>query len=374
MCREPGRCSIVLLSVALVAFAPARTTQDGNPKEQPGDLDQDGILDRVEQELAERYAPLLLLDGDEPNLPMDVSRFLASAELWSYDESCSPTRALIPIPVSEHIAAASFRSCKGFRVNSYGTRSFEKKHTYYLSAVSAGLRRGSESTSGWTTYFHAYRNDLGGITIQYWTFYGYNTGFFWGIRSPATSHEGDWEAIHIVLGRPPFSIPVLIRLLGHRNMEAHPWTDVITANGHPIIRVEKGGHTSALASQAEVADLSRFIQHQSWSGGSVRWASKRWTRTEARVTPGGALRNLGEKTAPMKGMEFLLYTGLWGLRESGLFDYYRSGYWGPALNETSIRRDGFVAAWCEGTAEPAREVRRDGIGVVRECYPSESVP
>jgi hypothetical protein len=33
------------------------------------DIDQDGIPDAVEQQLAEQYAPVILMEANEPNLP-----------------------------------------------------------------------------------------------------------------------------------------------------------------------------------------------------------------------------------------------------------------------------------------------------------------
>ena len=86
------------------------------------------------------------------------------------------------------------------------------------------------------------------------------------------------------------------------------------------------------------------------------------------------MKNLGEKTFPMQGMEFLRYSGLWGTRKTGLFGFYRSGYWGPAYNETSLRKDNFISAWCEGIRDPNRQVVLPGGEVIRECFPESSVP
>src|SRR5258708_8221332 len=113
---------------------------------------------------------------------------------------------------------------------------------------------------------------------------------------PWASHEGDWEAIHVVLGPMPSYSPVLIRLLGHQKIESRPWRDVVVAGEHPIIRVEKGGHTSALANREEAARRSAFLQHESWSGGRVCWPPGHRGAGEM-VSPGGPLRNLGANTA-----------------------------------------------------------------------------
>jgi hypothetical protein len=101
----------------------------------------------------------------------------------------------------------------------------------------------------------------------------------------------------------------------------------------------------------------------------VRWPS-------GMTTPGAALLNLGEKTAPMPGMEFLWYSGLWGTRESsGWFSAPRSGYWGPAFNETGMGPQGFITAWCAGMANPDRRALNPaGSGTVSECYPNAINP
>ncbi len=373
--RRAGGCSIILFGAIWLSqeyVLPQEHEAAALPA--PQDLDQDGIPDGLEQELAERHAPLLLMDPNEPNLPMDVHRFLASTELWSYEESCAPARTLISAAFRELRTTNRFESCNGLSMTSHGTRSFGKRRTFYLRPVNVAIRKGSASPLEWATYFHAYRNESRGITVQYWRFYAYNTGYWRGMEIPAASHEGDWEAIHVVLGPPPSFNPVLIRLLGHQKIESHAWRDVIATGGHAVIGVEKGGHTSVLANRADLARLSAFLQHESWTGGRVCWPSKNRNAGGDTVSSGGPLRNLGEKTSPMKGMEFLLYTGLWGSREAGLFGYYRSGYWGPAMNETSMRRDGFIAAWCEGMAEPAKEIGYRDIGLVKECFPTQAVP
>jgi hypothetical protein len=338
------------------------------------DLDQDGIPDEMEQVLAERYAPVLLMDPNEPNFPMDVAAYLKPAELWSYDESCSHHAKFIRVVVSGDIPVQTLTSCGSFFVNSHSTWSPDKKHTFYVRSVDAAVSRGSNDTSRWTTYFHAYPNQLHGTTIQYWRFYAYDTAFLGHFHIAAASHGGDWEGVHLILGPPPASKPESIRLLGHKDMEVHRWSDVISENGHAIIRVEKGGHASFLASTRDLAARLSFIEHQSWSGGRVRRPLKSQPVGPQVMTYGGELRNIGEKTNPMKGMEFILFSGLWGTREAGFLGYYRSGYWGPAFNNSSLREDGFFAAWCEGSSEPLKEVWRPEIGLVRECFPSATVP
>src|SRR5215831_13183093 len=54
----------------------------------PGDIDRDGISDTLEQELAERFAPVLYYEKDEPNWPTTVELFIPKTSLAFYDENC----------------------------------------------------------------------------------------------------------------------------------------------------------------------------------------------------------------------------------------------------------------------------------------------
>ena len=273
--------------------------------------------------------------------------------------------------VSVPVPAQSDASCSGLTISDIGSWSAKKRYTYYFNNLDKRLQAGGVDASKWTNYFHAYRNDIGGLTIQYWRFYAYNTSYFWGMRVPIGNHGGDWEAIHIEFGPGPDYRPRQIRLLGHRSMSSYPWSRVICHGDHVIILAAKGGHTSELATTNVSARIDDYIVQETWSGGKISWP--KWKPRE-QSAPVAELLNLGEKTSPMPGMEFLLYSGLWGSRERGVFGFFNSGYWGPAFNETSRRKDGFIAAWCEGSLDPQKEARLPELGVIRECYASQTIP
>jgi hypothetical protein len=328
------------------------------------DRDRDGIPDDLEFRLANQFAPILFYDAEEPNLPASVQRFLGNTELWYFSEACRPERVLISKSLAAELLKAVRPSClaTGALVDSQGTRSPGKKSTFYLKDVPQNLRRGGEASDAWTTYVHAYPNDLGGVTLQYWRFYAYNSSYFMGFPVDFGTHGGDWEAIHVVLKPGPSGgfTPVQIRLLGHRDIITRPWSGVIAENGHPLILCEKGSHTSLLMSRSNLDKRSSWIEHESWTGGSVRWPG-------GKASNSGPLVLLGQKTSPAPGMEWLRYSGLWGTRQSaGLAQFYDSGYWGPAYNETGLRKDGFVSAWCEGIARP--------LPIEKECYSDHLVP
>jgi len=329
-------------------------------------LGDKGASDDLEIRLANQFAPILFYDAEEPNLPTSVQKFLGNTELWYFSEYCRPQQVLISKAVHPQLLQAARPSCRvpGELVDAQGTRSPDKTSTFYLSDVTERARRGGEDSEAWTTYVHAYRNDIGGLTLQYWRFYAYNSSYLMGFPIDFGTHGGDWEAIHVVL-KPTSTggfAPVQIRLLGHREIITRPWSDVILEAGHPLILCEKGSHTSTLMTRRDLAKRPRWIEHQSWTGGSVRWPG-------GQVSSSGPLVMLGQKTSPAPGAEWLRYSGLWGTRQnSGLYRFYRSGYWGPAFNETGLRQDGFISAWCEGIA------RVNTPTIEKECYADHVVP
>jgi hypothetical protein len=366
MMRRRLKLEAVVITILSVTGVNAPCTAD---TQKPCDaaLDATGINHETLLALANRFAPIIFYAPDEPNLPVSVDRYVQNSELWFYSEDCNPTRAKIGRLTDALGSDKAVPSCRADNemVAAAGTRSLLKKTTFYLSNVPEGDRRGSSDTKLWATYCHAYRNDIGGLTLQYWRFYAYNTGYFIGLRLDAASHGGDWEAIHVVLGPGETFSPVQIRLLGHTQITTTPWRDVITTGGHPMVLAEKGSHTSQLATRRDLSKRRNFIEHETWSGGAVRWP-------DGRRSDSGLLMLLGQKTCPEPGMQWLRYSGLWGTREqSGVLAYYRSGYWGPAFNETGMHKDGFVSAWCEGIARPA--AASGAAAIRRECYPAQIV-
>jgi hypothetical protein len=319
------------------------------------DDDRDGIPDLCEELLAERFAPIVYHSTDETNFPISVDNFLAETTLGFFDEACSPamTVALRPSPSQIDLVDYEYVGGCGAEdvVRSDGTRSYDKGRTFFLSDVEEGLRPGSRDSEDWTTYFHAYPNDRGGITIQYWRFYAFNDAL--------NDHGGDWEGFHVVLGTA--LEPERLRLIGHTDIEDLPPSAFVFEGSHPRVYSEGGGHATRASGEGidargcddgvscvlDPEDPRTFVRQETAPGGEVRWP-------DGAITPPGRLINLGSKTAPLHGQSFLQYSGLWG--SPGDF-YSTSGYWGPAYNETGMASSGFVTAWCAGivTTEESEE-------------------
>jgi hypothetical protein len=330
------------------------------------DADGDGIIDGCEQTLADKYAPIVYHSSDESNLPTNVDWFLPKTSLWFYDDDCWPDlhSRIITAPTQGQLLVWSYQGGCGASdtVYSNGTRSNRKQRTFYLNDVAESYRAGSLDSRDWTTYYHAYLNNIGGVTIQYWRFYAYNDA--------ANNHGGDWEGIHMVLDAN--LQPARVGFMGHTSIDYKQPSEVQWEGAHPRIYSEGGGHGSrpdgsgiyALGCTAEPTGINpnnpcTFIRQETWANGQVRWCNNPTVGfCNGAVTSAGSLVNVGSKIAPMNGQVFIQYSGIWG--SPGTF-YETSGYWCPAFNETGMLVDGFITAWCDGILN---------VDAGKECYPT----
>jgi hypothetical protein len=325
------------------------------------DEDADGLADACEQALAERFAPIVYHSSDESNFPGSVDRFLAETNLALHDERCPEDLALVRAPTQADLANPVPRQgCPAASpLLASGSRSAGKHETFFLADVAEADRAGSADPSDWTTYLHAYPNDSGGVTLQYWRFYAYNDAL--------NDHGGDWEGLHVVLD-PSLRIGRVL-LLTHDALVAPPLSRFELEGTHVRVYSEGGGHATRYSGGGIAArgcakagrctiDPDRpvtFIRQETWTGGAV-------TGPLGTLGETGPLLNLGSKQAPLNGQLFVRYSGLWG--SPGVL-FGTSGFWGPAYNETSMRADGFVTAWCDGMP---RALARE------ECYPPSATP
>jgi len=372
------------------------------------DADADSIPDECESALAEKFAPIIYHSNFETNYPANVDWFLKRTQLKFQDSTCSPLpNEVINTPTQNDLVSQRFeRLCSSAEpFISNGTRSKNKMRTFFLDDVPEQFRRGSDDSRDWYTYFHAYQNDVGGVTIQYWRFYSFNTGktmeqgacdYVPGIwenldngpvgvtvksmlaKVQVGYHGGDWEGIQVVLNGD--EEPLVVRLMGHTQIGEVSWKTIpaLSLQGnHLKIAAEPGGHASTIY---DGTNSEKCIIQETWTGGLVRSEGKPPTQS-------GSLVNVGEKAHPLNKQVFIQYSGLWGkpsdinailvipsgtpnaianlISEIRLRLYYASsGYWGPAFNETEMENDGFIKAWCGGRDPMPRT----------ECYPTRMSP
>jgi len=357
------------------------------------DADQDGIIDSEEQRLAEQYAPIVVYDKDDANLPASVDWVLQQTRLNYADSHIQtihplpfiPAIVLLRVDQSHSVAALPLKqqdlighdSGDAAHIRSDGTRSSRRLHTFVLEDLDGSARVGSLNTHDWITYIHAFRNYYGGVTLQYWRSYAYNTG---AQSEPVAidNHGGDWECVQVVLDN---TLKVVnYRLLGHTGIEVRPPDPVQREGDHVIIYSEPGGHasrfscvpteTSFTIHRLWLNDLnipSNTIRQQTWTGGKVSWPSPDWRGhigdAGDKITPSGGLVNMGEKMHPLSGQVFVQYSGLWG----SLGNMF-SGYWGPAYNETMMGGDNFITAWGYGMKASKGNI----TALHDECYPAST--
>lgn len=373
----------VLVTWSAVAVFPSRAQDivELEPERQfprPGhfaaaDLDHDGIADATEQALAEQYAPIVFHLSEEPNLPCSVDWMLQRTALMFHDNFCGIHARIYPsqgVGLTQEKLHWSIRgSCSlNDRFDSFGCADFgnlsppfgflgsdfssifsrSKERTFYLTDVEDEYKPGSPDTRDWVTYFHAYPNRIGGVTIQYWRCYAFNTGTNFAFFH--FNHGGDWEGCQVILDSSHALARVII--MNDKDHLKDATADVDIDNGHPQVYVSKGDHgTFAQPWDADpVTDVDDYgYRHESWTGGNV-------TRPDGHVSTGGALVNVGEKLACLNKQYFIAYSGLWG--RPGHFTF-TGGYWGPAFNDTNLGKDGFITAWAHDMRTRSEE----------ECYP-----
>ncbi len=357
--------------------APFTRSDNVSPSGSPVDEDHDGLDDFEEDQLANRFAPIVYHGQCESNYPVSVDWLLARASLYEYDSEAKPAverEVVARLGGQADLLNRVFSTNQSERLNigSDSTCSLCKRSTYFLANVRRGDQTGArEAPVEWITYVHSYPNKSGGVTIQYWRCYSYNSASFLKLDF---SHGGDWEAVAVHLDAA--MKPEFVAFLGHNDIEYHT-SEVQWEGDHPKVWSEEGGHASLPDSNGMKS--KRFTRQETWSGGQVIW----WDGTP--VDASGGLLNVGEKSRPRNGQVFIQYSGLWG-SPGRLF--ITSGYWGPAFNETGATCESgeeaykrsagcsvdaarcgriFHKAWCDGM-----DARR--LDINTECYASRSAP
>lgn len=322
----------------------------------PADNDLDGVFDACEDAVASKFAPIVYHSSDESNFPANVDWFLPKTSLYFYDDGCTPDWYAFAQSAPSQSSLLSWYvtgGCgSGDTVYSNGTRSNQKQRTFFLADVAQGYRVGSLNPQDWRTYVHAYRNNLSGITIQYWRMYAYNDAF--------NNHGGDWEGEFVILDSN--LNPYRIGLMGHTSIDELSTNSFTWEGNHPRVFSEGGGHATHengngiyavgcpyFPCHIDPAIQATFVRQETWNWGIVTW-------TNGYTYWNGGLLNVGEKVHPLNGQVFIQYSGIWG--SPGTF-YGTSGYWGPAYNETGMSGT-FMTAWCYGRVNAA----------AGECYPA----
>lgn len=234
----------------------------------PPDRDGDGLRDAEENELAHRFAPIVILHRRDPHRPASLPWLLARTDPFALLRRDSRSAGLL----ARRVPAAS-------------------------PAIQRRLRAGSEDPSHWATYVHVYPRAGGGINVQYWFFYPYNDGplFF--------DHEHDWE--HVTVRLTAEREPVSADFAQHANDRpgvSHPWAELTREGEHPLVFSALGTHAS-YASAVGIAWFERVAD----CGAPDTCRDPVWRTWQA-----GGLRNLGERGRPLCSESALSFRDRWG--------------------------------------------------------------
>jgi len=184
------------------------------------DLDNDGILDSKESQLALMYTPYLHFAAGEKFSPTNFSYHLDNSALYLKSDD---TNTLIDS--SPTIASISlYQTGDYFLNNTLGT--FEE--------IAEDYEQKKESL-GYIVYAHVTK-EAENFVVQYWFFYAFNPGTL-------NQHQGDWEMIEIILDST--ETPLYAVYSQHFASERAAWNDVERIDEtHPRVYVALGSHAS----------------------------------------------------------------------------------------------------------------------------------
>ena len=178
-----------------------------------------GTVSAADQDLAEKYAPILYFVNGEKCYPVNVSYAFQTCELY---EIGNPTpRLTSPINASQLTK--------------------DTLDTYYLDNTQGtvqvddnGIENDYQSkmaTLGYKVYAHV---DTTSNIIQYWFFYAFNGG-------DLNHHESDWEMIQVVLSGEQ---PTQVMFSQHYAGQTATWSQVEKEGNHVKVYVARGSHAN----------------------------------------------------------------------------------------------------------------------------------
>jgi hypothetical protein len=191
--------------------------------------------------LLARYQPVTVLHPAEPFSPVAVEGFLADAELQALTPAgweTKPKPATLPATT-----AATWRLDHRCSVTT-GVGSIA-----CYAASEAGRRPPS-------VVYGALLPAANRLALQYWYWYSYD---FWDGAFPATdevwqAHEGDWEAVTVVLTRK--RAPLFVGVSDHQCGKRRAWREVPRWRGtHPVVHVALGSHAGSFHARPWPMDL-----------------------------------------------------------------------------------------------------------------------
>jgi hypothetical protein len=175
--------------------------------------------------LLSTYSPVVLFHPDERFGPAPIESFLAASALERRTEAGWEPANLPSLPIDAGPWRLNQRACDP-------------------SVGVASLECYAATPPGPATVYARHARAGNRIVLQYWLFYAYN---FWSGQFPPSDylwqvHEGDWEAITILLS--PAGTPLLAGYSQHCSGKRRAWSRVAKQGTHPLVYVALGSHSN----------------------------------------------------------------------------------------------------------------------------------
>lgn len=211
--------------------------------------------------LAKRFQPVLVLNASkadpEPYDPISIRAFVSASRLTTFRvlSRFRDRSTTAPGPVAAAKLRARPPSCPtGFRACyvalDVGDWAGEGNIGPRDAAGYARLHARLDPAP--TVYWHAVRDERGGVTLQYWFLYLFND-------FGANRHESDWEHVGVYLDAN--HVPLAVFYSSHEAGSAKHWvslSDGLNRDGDNLmVYVARGSHANYFGSGAHVATACR---------------------------------------------------------------------------------------------------------------------
>jgi len=271
----------------------------------PKKIVPEGPILVLEQQLAEKFSPILYLHPEEVYEPKDVRIMIENSDLRRKPEM---TKAIAVSPLT-----ATY------------LYNLPNSENYYLdlwqilgSGADGYAKRYNEIKDNYLTTVYARVTIIEGKTvIQYWLFYFFNDG-------PINNHEGDWEAIQLVFDGTDYGsilvsgAPESITYSKHTDKEALNWTQVFAVQNHPSVYVAKGSHAN-YPNVVNWISGSEFLDETSSEGNilifqntDIVQAYQKSFKDRVKLYQLVMLPELSEVVAAKEQVPWLTFKGGWG--------------------------------------------------------------
>ena len=259
-----------------------------------------------DQTLLRRYQPVTVFERLDRFRPVVVDAFAADAELQQRTPEgwiAAPSPATLPAADPPGCSTADGGPCWRLDLRPCSPAPGLPSIECYAAAEAA--RAPASAVYGRV----ARTRDR--IALQYWFFYSYN---FWTPAYPPTdfiwqAHEGDWEAVTVVLSRR--ERPLYAGVSQHCTGSRRAWAKVRRRGTHPVVYVGLGSHAGFFGPGRHRVDL------RCWPQAAVFiFRAHRVTPIDVAgggATLGPAQTRLLRVTATSPG--WMRFPGFWGERE-----------------------------------------------------------